>query len=89
MAAVRSGHIRVASDVYPQEPLRLDHPVRSLDNFILSAHRAGALDIAFKQTGRLVLDDLEFLDRGLLPLACKRPERETVGRMRSKPVTRN
>ena len=89
MAAVASGHIRAASDVYPQEPLALDHPVRKLENFILSAHRAGALDIAFKQMGRMVLDDLDLLDRGLPPLACKRAERETVGRMRSKPVTRN
>jgi len=89
MSAVRNGHIRAASDVYPQEPLRADHPVRSLDNFILSAHRAGALDVAFKQMGRMVLDDMDLLDRGLPPLACKRAERETVGRMRSKPVTRN
>lgn len=89
MAAVRSGHIKAASDVYPEEPLAIDHPVRSLDNFILSAHRAGALDIAFKQMGRMVLDDMDLLQRGLPPLACKRAERETVARMRSKPVTRN
>ena len=89
MAAVRSGRIKAASDVYPQEPLPLDHPVRMLDNFILSAHRAGALDIAFKQMGRMVLDDMDLMQRGLPPLACKRAERETVARMRSKPVTRN
>jgi len=89
MATVRSRHIRAASDVYPEEPLRLDHPVRRLENFILSAHRAGALDVAFKQMGRMVLDDMDLLDRGLPPLVCKRAERETVGRMRSKPVTRN
>lgn len=89
MAAVRSGHIRAASDVYPEEPLPANHPVRALENFILSAHRAGALDSAFKQMGRMVLDDIDLLGRGLPPLACKRAERETVGRMRSKPVTRN
>lgn len=89
MAAVRSGRIKAASDVYPQEPLPLDHPVRMLDNFILSAHRAGALDSAFKQMGRMVLDDMDLMSRSLPPLACKRAERETVGRMRSKPVTRN
>ena len=87
--AVRSGHIRAASDVYPQEPLPLDHPVRSLENFILSAHRAGALDVAFKQMGRMVLEDMDLIDRRLPPLACKRAERETVGRMRSRPVERN
>ena len=65
MAAVSSGHIRAASDVYPEEPLPLDHPVRKLDNFILSAHRAGALDVAFKDMGRMVLEDLHLMSRGL------------------------
>lgn len=89
MAAVRNGHIRAASDVFPEEPLARDHPVRRLEGFILSAHRAGALDVAFKQMGRMVLDDMALLERGLPPMTCKRAERETVGRMRSKPVSRN
>jgi phosphoglycerate dehydrogenase-like enzyme len=89
MAAVKSGHIKAASDVYPEEPLSLNHPVRKLDNFILSAHRAGALDVAFKDMGRMVLEDLELMSRGLPPLAMRRAERETVRRFRSKPVTRN
>ena len=89
MAAVSSGHIRAASDVYPEEPLPLDHPVRRLDNFILSAHRAGALDSAFKDMGRMVLEDLHLMSRGLPPSAMRRAERETVERFRSKPVARN
>jgi phosphoglycerate dehydrogenase-like enzyme len=89
MAAVKSGHIRAASDVYPEEPLPPDHPVRKLDGFILSAHRAGALDIAFKQMGKMVLDDMDLMMRGLPPVICRRAERETVHRMRSKPVNRN
>ena len=87
--AVKRGHIRAASDVYPQEPLAADHPVRSLENFILSAHRAGAMDVAFKKMGEMVLDDMELVARGLPPVVCRRAERETVQRMRSKPVTRN
>ncbi len=89
MAAVKSGHIRAASDVYPEEPLALDHPVRKLDNFILSAHRAGALDVAFKDMGRMALEDMDLIARGLPPLAMRRAERETVRRFRSKPVVRN
>ena len=89
MAAVRSGHIKAASDVFPQEPLARDHAVRGLENFVLSAHRAGALDVAFKQMGRMVLDDMDLIARGLPPVTCRRAERETVRRMRSKPVTRN
>jgi phosphoglycerate dehydrogenase-like enzyme len=89
MAAVRRGHIRAATDVFPHEPLSPDHPVRTIEGFVLSAHRAGALDIAFKQMGRMVLDDMALMARGLAPATCKRAERETVSRMRSKPVTRN
>ena len=89
MAAVKSGHIRAASDVFPVEPLPSNHPVRKLEGFILSAHRAGALDIAFKQMGKMVLDDMGLMARGLPPVSCRRAERETVRRMRSKPVSRN
>jgi len=89
MAAVESGHIRAASDVFPQEPLAKDHPVRKLPNFIRSAHRAGALDIAFKRMGDMVLEDMDLMDRGLPPMRSKRAERETVTRMRSRPVDRN
>lgn len=89
MAAVASGHIVAASDVYPQEPLPADHPVRRLPGFIRSAHRAGALDSAFKKMGDMVLEDMALMDRGLPPMRCKRAERETVSRMRSKPVSVN
>ena len=89
MAAVARGHILAASDVYPEEPLPPDHPVRSLEGFLLSAHRAGALDVAFTRMGDMVLEDMALLDKGLPPQLCKRAERETVSRMRSKPVSVN
>ena len=89
MDAVRSGHIVAASDVFPQEPLAQDHPVRTLPGFLRSAHRAGALDIAFKRMGDMVLEDMDLIDRGLPPMRSKRAERETVSRMRSKPVDKN
>ena len=89
MAAVERGHIVAASDVFPEEPLARDHPVRKLPGFLRSAHRAGALDVAFKRMGDMVLEDMDLIDRGLPPLRGKRAERETVSRMRSKPVDRN
>jgi phosphoglycerate dehydrogenase-like enzyme len=89
MAAVEIGHIVAASDVYPEEPLPLDHPVRTLKGFLRSAHRAGALDSAFKRMGEMVLEDMDLMDRNLPPMRCKRAERETVSRMRSKPVSVN
>jgi phosphoglycerate dehydrogenase-like enzyme len=89
MDAVRVGRIRAASDVFPEEPLPQDHPIRKLDGFVLSAHRAGAMDIAFRQMGRMVLEDMALIGNGLPPVRCRRAERETVRRMRSKPVARN
>ncbi len=89
MDAVERGHILAASDVFPHEPLPADHRVRGLQGFLRSAHRAGAMDIAFKRMGDMVLDDMDLIDRHLPPLRCKRAERETVARMRSRPVARN
>ncbi len=89
MDAAQSGKIRVATDVFPQEPMPENHRVRTLPNFIRSSHRAGALDVAFKQMGNMVLEDMELMDKGLPPMRCKRAERETVSRMQSKPVTHN
>lgn len=87
--AVEAGHIVAASDVYPQEPVPATHRVRQLDGFIRSAHRAGALDVAFKQMGDMVIEDMALMDQGLPPMCCKRAERETAERMRSRPVDSN
>jgi phosphoglycerate dehydrogenase-like enzyme len=89
IAAVERGHIRAASDVFPEEPMPPDHPVRNMPGFLRSAHRAGALDVAFKAMGDMVLEDMSLLDRGLPPVRCKRAERETVAKMRSKPVDKS
>ena len=88
-SAVSSGKIRAASDVFPTEPLPAGDPLRRLPGFIRSAHRAGALDVAFKGMGEMVLEDMQLMDAGLPPLRCKRAERETVARMKSKPVAIN
>jgi len=89
MDAAQSGQILVASDVFPMEPMPENHRARSLPNFIRSAHRAGALDVAFKQMGNMVLEDMELMDKDLPPMRCKRAERETVSRMQSRPVAHN
>ena len=87
--AVKQGHILAASDVFPDEPLELGGYPYERCHFIRSAHRAGALDIAFRRMGDMVLEDIDLMERGLPPLRCKRAERETVARMKSKPVTIN
>ncbi|MBI1171569.1 dehydrogenase [bacterium] len=84
--AAQSGRIRIATDVFPVEPLPKDDPIRAVPNLLFSPHRAGALTFALREIGTRVLEDIELIARGLPPVACRRAERETVARMRSKPV---
>jgi phosphoglycerate dehydrogenase-like enzyme len=86
---VATGRFRAATDVFPHEPVAPDDPVRALDGMLLSPHRAGGMREAFLEIGRLAVTDLELILRGLPPAACKRAERETVGRLRSRPVERS
>ena len=87
--AVRDGHVRAGIDVFPVEPLPADSPMRKLDGVILSSHRSGGMRESFLEIGRLVLADAELVLRGLPPQVCKRAERETVARMRSRPVAKS
>jgi phosphoglycerate dehydrogenase-like enzyme len=81
-----AGRLRAAIDVWPQEPVPADHPARSVEGLLLSAHRAGGMPEAFRLIGELAVTDLELVLAGLPPSVCKRAERETVGRLRSRPV---
>lgn len=84
--AATSGRIRVATDVFPIEPVPVDDPIRQVPNILFSPHRAGALSIALREIGDRVLEDMNLISRGLAPVACRRAERETVARFRSMPV---
>jgi phosphoglycerate dehydrogenase-like enzyme len=85
--AARSGHLKVATDVFPEEPFAKDHPIRDLPNVVLSAHRSGGMQEAFYEIGRMVTADVELLLRGLPPISCRIAQPETVRRFRSKAVT--
>jgi phosphoglycerate dehydrogenase-like enzyme len=85
-AAAQSGRLRVATDVFPDEPFSRDHPIRDLPNVVLSAHRAGGMPEAFLEIGNMVVSDVELLLRGLPTMSCKPAQPETVSRFRSKPV---
>jgi phosphoglycerate dehydrogenase-like enzyme len=82
------GHIRVATDVFPEEPLSAEHRARCTDNAVLCAHQAGALHSAIKQIGKMVAADAELIMRGLPPVLCKPAQPETVAMLRSKPVSK-
>ena len=84
--AAASGHLRAAIDVWPDEPIPADHRARRTPNTLLSAHRAGNIPEVWPLMGRMVVDDLEMILRGLPPQRGQRAAWETVSRLRSKPV---
>jgi phosphoglycerate dehydrogenase-like enzyme len=75
------GRFRAGIDVYPQEPLPLDHPIRKAKFAVLSSHRAGANGEAIMSIGRIVADDVESVCRGLVPQAMQIAQPEFI-RMR-------
>src|ERR1700731_1450707 len=85
--AGKSGRLKVATDVFREEPFSKDHPIRDLPDAVLSAHRSGGMPEAFEEIGQMVLADVELLLKGLPPICCRTAQPETVSRFRSKPVT--
>tara|TARA_B100000900_G_C20572142_1_gene713678 strand:+ start:706 stop:1722 length:1017 start_codon:yes stop_codon:yes gene_type:complete len=86
---LRKDKIKVATDVFPEEPVKKNDPIRKEKNILFSAHRAGALDSVFFEMGEIVYEDLLLMSKGLPPKLCRRAELETVKNLRSKPVEIN
>jgi phosphoglycerate dehydrogenase-like enzyme len=85
---IAAGHLQAAVDVWPDEPVPPDDQARTLDGLVLSAHRAGALSVAFHAIGEMVIDDLTQIARGLPPVRMQRAASELAPRYRNKPVIR-
>ncbi|RKP46244.1 hydroxyacid dehydrogenase [Pararobbsia silviterrae] len=83
------GHIRVATDVFPSEPVPRSHRMRDIDRILLSPHQAGALAPALREIGKRTVADAELIARGLPPVMCKIAQPETVARFRSTPVAKS
>jgi phosphoglycerate dehydrogenase-like enzyme len=87
LSAVKSGHIRAATDVFPDEPVAADDPLRTIPGLLLSAHRACGTRDAFYEIGSMAVADAELIMRGLPPQLCRRADPATASRLRSKPVS--
>jgi phosphoglycerate dehydrogenase-like enzyme len=74
------GRFRVATDVFPAEPLAKDHPIRKAEKAIFSAHRAGSTQEGLWEMGEMVLDDLEAILRGLPPQRLQSAQPELIRR---------
>jgi phosphoglycerate dehydrogenase-like enzyme len=78
---VLDGRFRVAVDVFPQEPLASEHPIRTAGGAVLSAHRAGALPEALLAIGRMVVADLESLLAGVTPARMQYATPDLIARL--------
>ena len=73
VAALQSGHISAALDVYDQEPLPADHPLRTAPNTVLAPHLGYNTHELFRQFyGESIENILAFLDGA--PLRLVNPE---------------
>lgn len=84
---VAAGRFTAGIDVWPDEPVPADHPARTMEGLVLSAHRAGGIPAAFREIGDMVLDDLTLIAAGLPPARMQVAARELVNRYRNRPVT--
>lgn len=73
---VLAGRFKLATDVFPIEPLPADHPIRGAEGALLSAHRAGSVVQGMVDLGEMVVDDLEAIVQGLPPRRLQMAEPE-------------
>lgn len=79
-----TGRIRVAIDVYPEEPVPVDDPVRQSENVLFSAHIAGALKASYARIREAMLDDTAQILKGFPPMRMQRavPHLASISRSR-------
>ncbi len=70
-------NIHLALDVFEEEPLEADSPLRHNDRVLLAPHRANA-PREFEQRWQFLADELERFARGECPLTALTPERAKV-----------
>ena len=75
---VLAGRFLAGIDVYPQEPLAKDHPIRQASHAVLSSHRAGSNHEALQNIGRIVADDIEAICSDRLPQAMQLAQPEYI-----------
>lgn len=78
---VSAGRFKAAIDVFPEEPLPQDHPIRKAPGVVLSAHRAGSVPSDLRNIGRMVVNDLEAMLAGLPPMEMQVAQPELIFRL--------
>lgn len=72
------GRFQAGIDVFPQEPLPKDHPIRKAGHAVLSSHRAGTNQEVIQNIGRIVADDIEAICSDRIPYAMQIAQPEFI-----------
>ncbi len=79
-----AGRFRLAVDVFPEEPVPADAPMRGLKNVLFSSHRAGGMWDSYARIREMMLDDIGQILAGHPPLRLQRAEPRQAAAMRSR-----
>ena len=80
---LRAGHFKAGIDVFPEEPLSPDHPIRDTESAVLTAHLAGALPEALQEIGRMLVADIRSILDGVEPVRLQYADERLVRSLRS------
>jgi 26S proteasome regulatory subunit N2 len=73
--ALRAGRIRGAAlDVFHTEPLPVNHPLRSLENVILTPHMGYVTEDSYGQFFRQAVENIESYLEGRVPAGAMNPQ---------------
>ena len=79
-----AGRFRAAIDVFPEEPVPADHPVRGTRRILLSAHRAGGIWASYDRIRTMMMEDIRQILAGHPPMRLQRAEPRQAAMMRSR-----
>lgn len=79
-----AGKFRAAVDVFPEEPVPPDHPIRRTRKLLLSSHRAGGTWHSYGRISAMLMDDVRLMLQGLPPVRLQRAEPRLAAMMRSR-----
>lgn len=77
---LQKGHFRAILDVYEEEPLPMDSPLRGLENCILMPHRGGPTTDRRGAAARIVIEDVKNIMEG-------RPAKNEIAQARAATMT--
>ena len=73
--ALRAGRIRGAAlDVFHTEPLPVNHPLRSIENVILTPHMGYVTEDSYGQFFRQAVENIESYLEGRVPAGAMNPQ---------------